>query len=214
LYTGYIGIRYNETQTSLVPVYTADDECGKQECANSRIKEGFCIDILNECPDDKLSAPIIHSRQLLCIHELFFKAYFGQEKDPNEFWKFCKQIEEKMDAFCQAPLRCPECCPTPHYVGLGKIEFNENNEIIKIYDECRQYIIGNQFILNTLFGLWCFMYRIMRENMKSRDEIERRLNEVEESLKLTVAEKPESQQDQKHQGKRKTRKSESSDEEK
>ena len=59
----YIGIRYEEKPTDPVPVYLPGGGCDDRVCENSRVKEGFCIEIVDCCrkkpkEDEKCDAPI------------------------------------------------------------------------------------------------------------------------------------------------------------
>ncbi|HET9531898.1 MAG TPA: hypothetical protein VFQ92_16180, partial [Blastocatellia bacterium] len=48
----YIGIRYDEKGTDPVSVYLPGAGCEERTCENSRVKEGYCIEIA-ECPPKK-----------------------------------------------------------------------------------------------------------------------------------------------------------------
>jgi hypothetical protein len=171
--TRYIGIRYHEKATVPVPVYITDDECGKQDCANSRLKEGFCIDILEECPDHNVSGYEKYMEPLAYFDEIFQAIDKIDKSKLGDMKIFCKLIKEKLSAICIDPFPCPECCPDVHYVGLGKIVFDENNCIVEIDPcECRQYVISNFLIQNSIYGLWCVVLNMERNLRRLRLEVD------------------------------------------
>jgi hypothetical protein len=49
--TYYIGIRYEEKPTNPVSVYLPSGSCEEKTCENSRYKEGFCIEVVDCCPE-------------------------------------------------------------------------------------------------------------------------------------------------------------------
>ena len=174
--TGYIGIRYQETPASPVPVYIPDDECGKQACANSRYREGFCIDILDECPDLKFPGYGNQFEPFACLAEIFNNiGILDKDKEKRENLRaLCEYFEMELANICREPLPCPDCCPDPHYVGLGKIEFDDNNCIKTVYlNECRQYVIGHLMNQNSIYGSWCAILKITWELTKARPLVDK-----------------------------------------
>lgn len=46
----YVGIRYDEKGTDPVAVYLPGAGCDERTCENSRVKEGYCFEFVNDCP--------------------------------------------------------------------------------------------------------------------------------------------------------------------
>lgn len=46
----YLAIRYEEKPTDPVSVYLPGDGCDERTCQNSRVKEGYCFEIVDHCP--------------------------------------------------------------------------------------------------------------------------------------------------------------------
>jgi len=156
----YIGIRYHETGTSPVPVYMPGDECGKQDCSCSRVKEGFCIKILTDCPETNECGYGIHSNLLKCMSEICT----DRRSNSDVLYK-C--IDEIMETFCHEPTPCPECCKDNMYVGLGKLTLCKDNTIIEIsHNECRQHVIGSYLSRYSLLGICCIMDQFLNEKAR------------------------------------------------
>ena len=155
----YVGVRYYERPSSPVSVYLPSGSCEERTCENSRVKEGYCIELVrcNEKPKPEGINGIIKD---LCACDATFKP---EEKDlpvcpdytsadPKEL---CQQLI--MSRFCEQSVPCPECCSNdkPCFVVLGQIKIDKNCKLDSIcLNECRRYVLTPrllQHILLTVF---------------------------------------------------------------
>jgi hypothetical protein len=142
-----------------VSVYLPSGSCEERTCENSRVKEGYCIELVrcNEKPKPEGINGIIKD---LCACDATFKP---EEKDlpvcpdytsadPKEL---CQQLI--MSRFCEQSVPCPECCSNdkPCFVVLGQIKIDKNCKLDSIcLNECRRYVLTPrllQHILLTVF---------------------------------------------------------------
>lgn len=91
----FIAICYRKKETNQVSVY-APDGCDEQECAPSRVADGYCIRIFDERPPQ-----------------------------PNESW-INENLPDNPDSLCEAPLPCPADCPSEHCIILGRITLDRD----------------------------------------------------------------------------------------
>lgn len=124
----YVIIRYQEVPTDPVPVYTPGGGCEEKACDYSRVREGYCIELIRK---DKMTAPCpeVPSEAGKCDNDL------------ND--------EDKRELICETLLiPCPDNCCEDEGVVLGSITFTEdidqntviNNEMINNWD-CRKYVM-------------------------------------------------------------------------
>lgn len=150
----YLGIRYDEKGTDPVSVYLPGGGCEERTCENSRVKEGYCIEIV-ECCTKKDTDGLLNK--------------FCDDKSPNKEFPSCLDVDglndiqkhlcSLLEEFCGAPVPCSECehCDTPCHVILGQIEVDKDGHIQNLcLNECRQYVYtGKMFqhmIVRTLAG--------------------------------------------------------------
>jgi hypothetical protein len=155
----YVGVRYYERPSSPVSVYLPSGSCEERTCENSRVKEGYCIELVpcNEKPKPEGNNGLIKD---LCGCNANFKK---PEKDlpvcpdytsadPKEL---CQQLI--MSHFCEQSVPCPECCSDdkPCFVVLGQIKIDKDCKLDSIcLNECRRYVLTPrllQHILLTVF---------------------------------------------------------------
>ena len=155
----YVGVRYYERPASPVSVYLPSGSCEERTCENSRVKEGYCIELVpcNEKPKPEGNNGLIKD---LCGCNADFKK---PEKDlpvcpdytsadPKEL---CQQLI--MSQFCEQSVPCPECCSDdkPCFVVLGQIKIDKECKLDSIcLNECRRYVLTPrllQHILLTVF---------------------------------------------------------------
>ena len=155
----YVGVRYYERPASPVSVYLPSGSCEERTCENSRVKEGYCIELVpcNEKPKPEGNNGLIKD---LCGCNADFKK---PEKDlpvcpdytsadPKEL---CQQLI--MSHFCEQSVPCPECCSgdKPCFVVLGQIKIDKDCKLDSIcLNECRRYVLTPrllQHILLTVF---------------------------------------------------------------
>jgi hypothetical protein len=194
----WIGIRYNETGTAPVPVYTPGDECGKQDCANSRTKEGYCVDILSNCPGQNNAGYGFLAKLFACIEE---ERLSGQKSPPRDHSEvFCACFEKSLHKFCQAPIPCPDGCHDSPYVGLGQIILTRDNCIKNVHHElCRRYVIGSYLTNFSLYELCCTLGMLlgkcahMKEMEKKIEDLYEKIGEIEKYYRKPITKKSPAQ---------------------
>src|SRR5688572_1797889 len=170
--TYYIGIRYEEKPTDPVSVYLPSASCEERSCENSRYKEGFCIEVVDCCPDPV--KPGLFRKLCDCetgkanpdpLGQLCGKCGEMPKNDPlgdqtgrtaqrdrMETWCKCVQLEE----FCESSVECPECCSCdkPCYVVLGQIKVKDCRIQSVCMNECRRYVLTGRMVQHMLLGVF------------------------------------------------------------
>jgi hypothetical protein len=158
--TYYIGIRYEEKPSNPVSVYLPSGSCEERTCENSRVKEGFCIELVPCClkkPDPEKYPGLIKS---LCE----CPAEFTAPEEEMPLCPSCQGLENKelcacleMEKFCEQSVPCPECCSCdkPCHVVLGKIKVDEEYRLVNIcINECRSYVLTGHLLRHMLRGVF------------------------------------------------------------
>lgn len=121
----YVVIRYKEIPTDRAHVYFPGGGCEEKVCEHSRMREGYCIDLVEDvsCPEplNKKDGPCEKQKN---------------RKDIREF--LCEELI----------MPCETCCCDNPEVVLGSITFNGNiysdtkinTDMINNWD-CRRYVI-------------------------------------------------------------------------
>jgi hypothetical protein len=142
-FTKHLVVRYMVSEEDPQPVLTTGDECGgSSRCEKSRVREGFCLELVDKCPppcdDDKKEDPTgvdprqQTSRQSQAQSSAQSASYSaGQDQRPKP------GIPD-----CMKPLRpCPPCkcgCDTCD-IGLATLEINCTEAYITVTCDCRTY---------------------------------------------------------------------------
>jgi hypothetical protein len=134
----YIGIAYRESATAPVPAYVPGGSCNEKECDHSRVTEGFCIKIFDQCPDQH---PVPKDGLLKQLSDCTSAQSYNTSPTEDEM-RTCS--ETVLGKFCQQPLPCPDWCPEEHYIGLGKVTINVKERCVKEIrlDACRTYVLS------------------------------------------------------------------------
>jgi len=137
--------------------------CNEKECDNSRVTEGFCIKIFDQCPDQH---PICKDGLLKQFSDCAKPAQPNGPPLPEDVVRECR--EPKLDEFCQKPLPCPDWCPEEHYVGLGKVIINVKERCVKDIklDECRTYVLSAhllKYLVSSLFAGAQDLFEIVKQ---------------------------------------------------
>jgi hypothetical protein len=156
----YIGVRYYERPSSPVSVYLPSGSCEERTCENSRVKEGYCIELVpcNEKANPELYPGLIKD---LCGCTPDFQK--PEEKDrpvcpdytSNDPKELCQQLI--MAQFCEQSVPCPECCSgdKPCFVVLGKIEVDKECRLVSIcMNECRRYVLTPRLLQHILLAVF------------------------------------------------------------
>jgi hypothetical protein len=159
--TYHIGIRYEEKPTNPVSVYLPSGGCEERACENSRYKEGFCVEVVQCCPEkpDPRKYPGLIKGLCEC-NDNFEKP--EEAKMPlcpkchgKEGKKLCECI--RMEEFCEQSVPCPECgsCDKPCHVVLGQIEVDEEGRLVSLcINECRRYVLTGRMLQHMLAGVF------------------------------------------------------------
>lgn len=162
--TYYIGIRYEEKPTNPVSVYLPSGSCEEKTCENSRYKEGFCIEVVDCCPEkyppgliknwcecEKGDQP--DTSWLLCGDCGEMPEGEQGREDRVEAWCKCVRLEE----FCSKSIECAECCSCdkPCFVVLGQIKVDQDCRLQAVCaNECRQYVLTGRLVQQLALGLF------------------------------------------------------------
>jgi len=160
--TYYIGIRYEEKPTNPVSVYLPSGSCEEKTCENSRYKEGFCIEVVDCCPEKY--SPGLFANFCGCedgdqpddADHLCGEC--GDKPDPAqegavEEWCKCIRLEE----FCESSPECAECCSCekPCHVVLGQIQVDKDCRLQTVcINECRRYVVTGRLVQQILLKLF------------------------------------------------------------
>ena len=164
----YIGIRYQEKATNPVSVYLPSGSCEERTCENSRIKEGYCIELVDCCAHEEKKNGVL--KGLCDCKNGKAAASSGNAKqgsalscrkctdpgpnatsDQKEQYCECLVLEE----FCEHAPECAECCccDDPCFVVLGRIEVNDQCQIESICNnDCRKYVLTPHLFRHMIIG--------------------------------------------------------------
>lgn len=161
----YLGIRYNEVSTDPVSVYLPGGSCEERACEYSRVKEGYCIEVV-ECIRPTYD-PGLLKRFCECAKGCAPEDKPDECSEAKELgcWN-CEGLEGKelckchyLAQFCEQSIPCPDCgpCDKPDYVVLGKIEVDRDRCIKTVcINECRKYVLTGRLlqhlVVSTLAG--------------------------------------------------------------
>lgn len=120
----YVCLRYKQWDDSPVPVYIPGADCEQRVCEHSRVREGFCIELVESCP-----------RPEACRHldkiGGFYEAYSTELEALKGARKACDDravskctfddSRKQLDKLCEMTVPCPDCCPEEHCVILGQV---------------------------------------------------------------------------------------------
>jgi hypothetical protein len=154
--TYYIGIRYEEKPTNPVSVYLPSGGCEERTCENSRYKEGYCVEIVQCCPEKYPDGLL---KKFCGCPEQFTRPEEVMASCPScyglEDKKLCQCLE--LEKFCEQSVPCPECgsCDKPCSVVLGQITINpEDGRLVSVcLNECRQYVLTGRMLQHMFLGV-------------------------------------------------------------
>ena len=167
--TYYIGVRYQEKETNPVSVYLPSGNCEERTCENSRIKEGYCIEIVDCCAHDTTKENGVlkglcecgkgqkppDSKQICRDCGALKKAEPGKEASPAQLLEWCNCVV--LENFCEQSPRCPDCCccDDPCFVVLGRIEVDADCKLVSACNnECRKYVLTPHLLRHLLVGVF------------------------------------------------------------
>jgi|GEM_PF-5419133 len=153
--TYYLGIKYVTAPTDPVPVYLPGGSCEEKSCEYSRIREGFCLQLLKKVPC--VPGPLTGSGDDLLekIAQCCPETPGGQEKV-----RAC--LQEVLAAFQTAfyidPYNCPLCCGEDEpYVILGSLTLKKDCQTPKIESAMINIHAARRYVLTP--PLWQYILR-------------------------------------------------------
>jgi hypothetical protein len=163
----YIGIRYQEKETNPVSVYLPSGSCEERSCENSRIKEGYCIEIVDCCLHEEKKDGVlkglcdckngkkleVDGEKRICRDCDSLKPEDNATPEQEEAWCECVVFEQ----FCEQSPPCAECCCCDHpcFVVLGRIELDEQCRLVSICNnDCRKYVLTPHLLRHMLIGVF------------------------------------------------------------
>lgn len=180
----YIGIRYQEKATAPVPVYIPGDECGKQDCASSKWKEGYCIEILEKCPEHNVSGFGLITNLMAWEEDIIKQWQESKKKDGKIRKEIINCMKKIIREYCEKPPPCPDCCHEGSYVGLGMIKLKSDKTIEEIsLNECRHYLIGASLTRFKQEAICWLLSHILIDKLQFKEEMEQRFDDLEENIK-------------------------------
>lgn len=151
--TKYLVLRYKEKFSDPEPVLTTPDDCKpageKPNCEASKIREGFCIELWDECPCPEQQAEPEQSL-LATLRAIRDKA--RPQLDPNRPQGPVNQQQSVLtpsllegDECMDLPLPCSSCgcCENTNAVGLAVLRINCADSTLEAIEcTCRRYVIS------------------------------------------------------------------------
>lgn len=170
--TKYLVLRYEEKETDLEPVLTPDNDCksasDKPDCQASKIREGYCIELWDNCPCPEtyteptkdLAAVLRESRgnQLQA-------ATTPSPVGTNPQVPPAPLAEPRKDCI-DLPVPCSDCgcCESLSAVGLAELKIDCAKNTVQIVNcTCRRYVISPRMLTWLLSSLQSKNY-LRKEN--------------------------------------------------
>lgn len=159
----YIGIRYEERATDPVSVYLPGAGCEERTCENSRVKEGYCVEVAKCCPKKYPDnyPPALLKSLCECREEPDDKAAEDQKNGPARCGT-CAGLTGKdkcqcdhLENFGERSLPCPECgaCDEPCHVVLGEIALDKEGKLQNVcINECRDYVLTGRMVQHLILS--------------------------------------------------------------
>jgi hypothetical protein len=169
----YLAVRYADIGADPQPVLAADDECTSSgqgtRCQASKTREGFCFELLDECPDSPLCpeeegmlATYTEARAETPVQaQAGIVAHVALAQAPGAVPPGAapsaaavpaqapaavpqKQMSaldklEKRQSMDQSPP-CPQCGCTDSFVGLAKLTIKCGESVVDVEADCRSYV--------------------------------------------------------------------------
>jgi hypothetical protein len=138
----YVVVRYQEVHNAPVPVYAPAGGCEEKVCEYSRIKEGYCFEVLRDIPES-VKCPVPTKEENGICSKYTKQTERGTEIDASK-------SEDIRKFLCEDLLMpCPDICCDNQPVVLGSIDFTNKDitpettidkNMINNWD-CRTYVI-------------------------------------------------------------------------
>jgi hypothetical protein len=141
--TKHVVLRYAELAADPEPVLMPADDCTPGEgtkCEPSRYREGFCIELRDECPDQDVCAGATEEDEGL-IPTLVRLS--GQESGEYDI----RSVLEELTPPCMEAPPCPTCDCTDCAVGIATVVVNcATRKVDEVNCDCRAYVWSPRYI--------------------------------------------------------------------
>jgi hypothetical protein len=134
--TKCLRIRYNEIDDGSVVVTTPGDDCAGGASSSrpqaSRVREGFCLEFTDGCPEGSCRAD--DASLIALLKRIVDRNPAPQVNDPDECMR-------------RTPV-CPACECDEHECGvcLAKVVVNCETRTVEVFGECREYVWTAQLL--------------------------------------------------------------------
>jgi hypothetical protein len=146
----YLCLRYHETNSDPVPVYVSGGDCNAHGCEFSRVREGFCVGLEENCPDSGPSSGLVTALHGERSREVGARETSGGCVDCAGLTGEKKRQCETLAEFCSRSVPCPDCKGHPcnsHCVVVGRVTVNEQGCVTDVCaNECRRYVLSGRMV--------------------------------------------------------------------
>lgn len=165
--TKYLAVRYADIGADPQPVLAADDECASSgkgtKCQASKTREGFCFELLDECPDSPLcpeeegmlSAYTEAKKEAPAETKAWMEEHIAMVEGtgaapaapaapapppaaPRVQMSALDRLEARQSMLQSPP--CPQCGCTDSFVGLAKLTIKCGETAVEVETDCRSYV--------------------------------------------------------------------------
>jgi hypothetical protein len=155
----YVVLSYKTIESDPEPVLASEGDCNsgseKSNCNASKVREGFCVELWDECPCPE-PMPEDDKGLMSLMGELGERASdAGQSqprpKGPQQQTPGAQGTPAGQYELIDLPLPCSPCACCESAVGLGKVTIDCAKKMVKIEYDCRRTIITPR-LLSWLFS--------------------------------------------------------------
>jgi hypothetical protein len=135
--TKHLVLRYREIPADPQAVLTPDDDCAPPgegtKCEASKYREGFCLELRDECPDCEPCGEERKDGSLGLVPALL---QFAQRATDTDATEWLRQYRPP----CTASPPCPDCHCDDGAVGLATLVIDCAGNTVQVNCDCRQYV--------------------------------------------------------------------------
>lgn len=183
--TKFLVLRYVEKETDLEPVLSPDNDCksagDKPDCQASKIREGYCIELWDNCPcPETYTEP---TKDLLAVLLESRPAYPTTTTPPptgaNPTVPTAPPEGSRKDCI-DLPLPCSDCgcCESSNAVGLAGLKIDCLNNTVQIVNcPCRRYVLSPRMLAWLFSSLQSKKY-LPKESAEVLQQVDRQTAQV------------------------------------
>lgn len=171
----YVGVRYDEKETNPVAVYLPGGGCEERTCESSRVKEGYCVELVDCCARPYPRGYPARLLKAFCDCQRNPETTEGKEARCDE----CAGLQGarkcmcvKLEEFCEQSVPCPECshCEGGCHVILGRVDVDEKGAITNVcINDCREYVLTGGLIQHLIVSVLSGAEDIFRMTIGGRE---------------------------------------------